>query len=55
VGSCKHFCLRLRITNDAPPGRYRLIAGIYNPVTGERLRMTDGTYSVLLGQIDVQP
>jgi len=45
----------LRIADDAPPGRYRLITGIYDPATGKRLRMADGADSVLLGQVDVQP
>jgi hypothetical protein len=45
----------LRIADDAPPGRYRLIVGIYDPAAGERLRTTDGADSVLLGWVDVRP
>ena len=45
----------LQIANDAPPGHYRLIAGIYDPATGERLKLADGNDALLLGQIDIRP
>lgn len=45
----------LKIADDAPPGRYRVIAGLYDPVTGTRLHTTDGNDAVVLGQIDVRP
>jgi hypothetical protein len=44
----------LQVAADAPPGRYRLIAGVYDPATGARLRQPDGSDSVLLGQVDIQ-
>jgi hypothetical protein len=33
---------------DAPAGSYRLAVGLYDPVTGERLKMPDGTDQVVL-------
>ena len=36
------------VASEAPPGIYRLAIGLYDPVTGERLRMPDGADQVLL-------
>jgi hypothetical protein len=50
----------LAILPDAPPGRYWLIAGMYDLATGEHLPWLDaqgnvaGSY-LLLGTIEVQP
>jgi hypothetical protein len=50
----------LPIYPDAPPGRYRLVVGMYNLATGERLPRLDaqgnedGTY-VPIGSVEVQP
>jgi hypothetical protein len=38
---------------EAPPGEYRLIAGIYDPATGERLRTPQGADYVDLGVVTV--
>jgi hypothetical protein len=39
-----------------PPGRYRVIAGMYDATTGQRLRRLDGSGdSVELGTLDVAP
>jgi hypothetical protein len=45
----------LRIDEDAPPGTYRVIAGLYDPVTGARLVTPDGQDALWLGTIEVRP
>jgi hypothetical protein len=40
---------------NLPPGEYRLVAGLYNPQTGERLPLVDGGSAVLLHTLDYQP
>jgi hypothetical protein len=45
----------LKIADDAPSGRYRVIAGLYDPTTGARLHTPDGADALTLGQIDVRP
>ena len=45
----------LTIAADAPPGRYRLIAGLYDPASGARLRWRDGGEVLQLGMIEVRP
>jgi len=50
----------LPIGADAPPGRYELIAGMYDLATGERLPWLDANGSPLgdslpVGAVDVQP
>jgi hypothetical protein len=45
----------LTIAADAPPGSYRLIAGLYDPATGARLRWQDGGDALLLGEVEVRP
>ena len=36
-----------------PPGRYRLIAGLYDPATGQRLAGPDGATFVHLADLEV--
>jgi mannosyltransferase len=36
-----------------PPGRYRVVAGLYDPGTGARLKLDDGSDYVELGQVEV--
>jgi hypothetical protein len=43
----------LTIAADALPGEYRVIAGVYDPLTGERLPLDDGTDAVELGIVEV--
>ena len=38
-----------------PPGSYRLIAGLYDPQTGERLRLPGGEDHIELGEVRVLP
>jgi hypothetical protein len=50
----------LLISADAPPGRYQIIAGMYDLATGERLPQLDTQGNavgdhLLLGSLDVQP
>lgn len=45
----------LAIDPDAPPGHYRVIVGLANPATGERLHTTDGSDMVVVGELDVPP
>jgi hypothetical protein len=44
----------LAIPAQALPGRYTLVAGLYDPLTKERLRRPDGSDHVLVTEIDVQ-
>ncbi len=39
---------------DLPPGDYELVAGLYDPATGQRLQRPDGTDHVRLGQITIR-
>lgn len=41
---------KLTIASDAPPGDYRLIAGLYNSTTGERLPVPDAPDNAILLQ-----
>ncbi len=36
-----------------PPGRYTLIAGLYDPATGERLTAPDGKTFLELAEVEV--
>ncbi|MEJ2738186.1 MAG: hypothetical protein P8189_32290, partial [Anaerolineae bacterium] len=50
----------LPIRADAPPGRYRLITGMYDLATGRNLTWRDAAGNdlgphLLLGAIDIQP
>ena len=37
---------------DLAPGRYALRVGLYDPATGERLRLADGRDALLLAEIE---
>ena len=39
---------RITIDADAPPGNYRLVAGIYDPASGQRLTTPDGQDQIVL-------
>lgn len=41
------------LPTDLPPGRYRLVAGVYVPATGERLAVADGATFVEVAIIQV--
>jgi len=45
----------LFIKDGIPPGEYRLLAGLYDPETGLRLKTPQGGESVLLQKITVRP
>ena len=47
--------ITLQVAADAPPGRYRLIVGLYDPATGVRLPLESGGDTVLLGHVEIQP
>ncbi len=38
---------------DLPPGDYELVAGLYDPATGQRLNLSDGTDHLRLGRITI--
>ncbi|NJN68734.1 MAG: hypothetical protein HC884_19545, partial [Chloroflexaceae bacterium] len=44
----------LDLAADAPPGNYRVIAGVFDPTTGERLRQQDGRDFLLVGNVSVE-
>jgi hypothetical protein len=41
----------IALPSDLPQGEYEVVAGLYDPVTGERLRLTGGGDVVLLRKI----
>ena len=43
----------LPLPTDLPPGDYRLIAGLYDPTTGQRLPVNDGADFVELGNVTI--
>jgi hypothetical protein len=43
----------LDIAAGTPTGRYRVVAGLFDPTTGERLRLHDGTDMLTLGEVVV--
>jgi hypothetical protein len=45
----------LKLPPDLKPGDYRLIAGLYQPETGRRLLLEDGSDFVELGNITLIP
>ncbi len=45
----------LTVAANAPPGRYRVIVGVYDPATGRRLPLADGSDALLLTHLEVQP
>ncbi len=42
------------ITPAAPPGRYTLFVGLYDPATGQRIKLTSGADRLALGEIVVR-
>jgi 4-amino-4-deoxy-L-arabinose transferase-like glycosyltransferase len=44
---------RLTVPQDAPPGRYQLVVGWYDPLTLERLPLVDGGDALLLAYVPV--
>ncbi|MBP8241666.1 MAG: hypothetical protein KAX36_04790, partial [Thermoflexales bacterium] len=42
------------ITPATPPGRYTLFVGLYDPATGQRLKLTTGADRLALGDIVVR-
>lgn len=45
----------LLIAADAPPGRYRLVAGLYDPATGARLPLSGGGDMLTLAELELTP
>lgn len=43
----------LALPSDLQPGDYRLIAGLYNPATGKRLAVAEGSNFIELGNINI--
>ena len=39
----------------APPGVYQIVIGLYDPISGERLRLADGSDYVVLTTIRIEP
>ena len=39
---------------DLPPGEYRVVVGMYNAATGERLSVSEGGATVLLQTIKIE-
>lgn len=54
VGTPQEGRLGIYIPLDTPPGRYRLIAGVYDPQTSARLRLPGGADVFPLAEIDVE-
>jgi hypothetical protein len=47
--------LPLAIAADAPPGRYRVVVGLYDPATGARLPLSSGGDMLVLGEVEIGP
>jgi hypothetical protein len=45
---------RLEIPADAPPGTYKLVAGLYDPATRQRLALPDSTDAVSLTTLTIK-
>ena len=43
----------LALPPDLAPGTYRLVAGLYDPTTGQRLPVVDGADAVELGALEI--
>ncbi len=43
---------RVPLPADLPPGRYAVRVGLYDPATGERLRLADGRDALVLAEIE---
>jgi 4-amino-4-deoxy-L-arabinose transferase-like glycosyltransferase len=41
------------IPADMPAGRYQVVAGVYDPISGQRLQTTDGPDVAVLGTVEV--
>ncbi len=44
----------VRVGTDTPPGEYTLFVGLYDPDTGERLKLVSGADRFALGQVTVR-
>jgi hypothetical protein len=44
----------LALPAETPPGRYTLVAGLYDPDTGQRLATPDGTDAILLTPLTLE-
>ncbi len=53
VGEFLRDALTLTVAADAPPGRYRLLVGLYDEETGQRLRTATGADAVTLAHLEV--
>ncbi|MGH2521763.1 MAG: hypothetical protein ACRDH2_04585, partial [Anaerolineales bacterium] len=47
--------LQIRLPPDLPPGNYPLEIGLYNPVSGERVRLVNGSDHLTLTQVPSAP
>ena len=48
--------IAIRLPDDLAPGRYTILTGLYDPVTGERvpvLSTSDGGNVIALGRVDL--
>ncbi len=45
---------RVPIDPGAPAGRYKIEVGLYDPATGARLPLGDGTDSIVLAEVEIQ-
>jgi hypothetical protein len=43
----------LETRRDMPPGEYRLVAGLYDSATGQRLSTDAGGDAIELGNLDI--
>jgi 4-amino-4-deoxy-L-arabinose transferase-like glycosyltransferase len=44
---------RVPIAPNAPAGKYKIEVGLYDTATGERLKLSDGSDSMILAEIDI--
>ena len=46
---------RVPIDAHAPPGKYKIEIGMYDPATGARLEVSDGLDNIILDEIEITP
>jgi hypothetical protein len=46
---------RVLIAANAPPGKYKIEVGMYDVATGVRLKLSDGSDSIILAEIEIVP
>jgi hypothetical protein len=46
---------RVPVAANAPAGKYKIEVGMYDAVTGARLKLNDGSDAVIIAEIEIVP